>query len=179
MGTYLCGGSPPPSRPESYRRDMPDQAAAVEISHPPQAVLRAINPLLHLALRTPVLGPALKEFMVVSFTGRKTGRRFSIPVSAHHIEGDLYVLLSAGWKYNFRDGASADVLYAGKTRTLQGQLITEPATVADLAHRAATSQGAKRAQRAMGLRFRDGKVPSVEEFTEASNRLGLAAIRLT
>lgn len=54
---------------------MPDQP--VEIAHPPQALLRVLNPALHLALQTP-LGPALKDFMVVSFTGRKTGRHFSV-----------------------------------------------------------------------------------------------------
>ena len=151
---------------------------AIEISHPPGALLRALNPVLHLALRTP-LGSALKDFMVVSYTGRKSGRHFSVPVSAHHVGDDLYVLLTAGWKHNFRDGAAADVLYAGKTTAMQGQLITDSAAVAELGHRVAASYGAKKAQRSMGLKFRDGTVPSVAEFAEASNRLGLAAIRLT
>ncbi len=158
---------------------MPEQSHAVEISHPPQVVLRTFNPVLHLALRAPVLGSALKDFMVVSFTGRKTGRRFTVPVSAHHIDGDLYVLLSAGWKHNFRDGAPAEVLYAGKTTAMHGQLIKDPTAVAQLAHRAATSYGASKAQRSMGLTFRDKAIPSVEQFAEASTRLGLAAIKLT
>jgi hypothetical protein len=34
-------------------------------------------------------------------------------------------------------------------------------------------------QRTMGLRFRDDSVPSPADFTEAAQRLGLAAIRLT
>jgi hypothetical protein len=156
---------------------MPEQSSAVEIAHPPQALLKAVNPVLNLALRSP-LGSALKDFMVVSFTGRKTGRQFSVPVSAHKIDGDLYVLLNAGWKYNFKDGAPAEVRYAGKTTSMQGQLITDAATVAQLAHRAATAYGAKKAQRSMGLKFRNNAVPSVEEFTAATNRLGLAAIRL-
>ncbi len=158
---------------------MPEQHAAVEIAHPPQAMLRVLNPTLRLLLRAPLLGPALKDFMVVSFTGRKTGRQFSVPVSAHHIDGDLYVLLNASWKHNFRDGAPADVLYGGKTTAMHGQLISQPAAVADLAHRAAETQGAKKAQRAMGLKFREDAIPSVQDFIEASDRLGLAAIRLT
>jgi hypothetical protein len=151
---------------------------AIELSHPPEAVLRTFNPVLHLALRTP-LGSVLKDFMVVSFTGRKSGRHFSVPVSAHHVGDDLYVLLSAAWKYNFRDGAPADVLYAGKTTAMQGDLITDAAAVAELGHRVADSYGPKKAQRSMGLKFRDGTVPTIAEFTAASNRLGLAAIRLT
>lgn len=154
---------------------MPDQP--VEIAHPPQALLRVINPTLRLALRTP-LGPALKGFMVVSFTGRKTGRHFSVPVSAHHVDGQLYVLLNAGWKHNFRDGAPAAVLYAGKTSAMQGELISEPAVVAELAHRVADSYGPKKAQRSMGLKFGDNTIPSAAEFTAAASRLGMAAIRL-
>jgi hypothetical protein len=150
----------------------------VEIAHPPQALLRAINPTLRLVLRTP-LGSALKDFMVVSFTGRKTGKQFSIPVSAHRVGGELYVLLNAGWKHNFRDGAPATVLHAGKATAMHGQLVTEPAAVAELAHRLSVSYGPKKAQRSMGLKFRDDAVPSVAEFTAAANRLGLAAIRLT
>jgi hypothetical protein len=152
--------------------------AAIEIAHPPQAVLRVVNPTLRFVLRTP-LGSSIKEFMVVSFTGRKTGRRFSVPVSAHHIDGGLYVLLAAGWKHNFRDGAPAEVRYAGKTTPMRGELITDHAAVADLAHRAAQSYGPKKAQRTMGLKFRDEGVPSLADFTDAARRLKLAAIRLT
>jgi hypothetical protein len=157
----------------------PMSADAIEIAHPPQAVLRVLNPALNLALRAPVLGSALKDFMVVGFNGRKTGKRFSVPVSAHQLDGDLYVLLNAGWKHNFRDGAPIDVLHEGKATAMHGQLITEPAAVADVAHRTATSYGAKKAQRSMGLKFRDDTVPTVQQFAEASTRLGLAAIRLT
>ena len=62
---------------------------------------------------------------------------------------------------------------------MTGQLITDSAVVAELARRAAVSYGAKKAQRSMGLKFRDGEVPTAADFAEASNRLGLAAIRLT
>ena len=157
---------------------MPEQSSAVEIAHPPQALLKVVNPALNLALRSP-LGSAMKDFMVVSFTGRKTGRQFSVPVSAHRIDGELYVILNAGWKYNFKEGASAEVRHAGKTRKMRGQLITDSATVAQLAVRAATSYGAKKAQRSMGMKFRGDAVPTVEQFTRAANEFGVAAIRLT
>jgi hypothetical protein len=153
-------------------------AESIDAAHPPQALLKVVNPVLRLALRTP-LGSALKQFMVVSFTGRKTGRRFSVPVSAHHLDGDLYVILEAKWKYNFRDGAPADVLHNGRTTHMHGQLITDPAAVADIVHRVASSYGAKKAQQTMGLKFRDDTVPSKEEFRTAATRVGIAAIRLT
>lgn len=154
-------------------------AATIEMSHPPQALLSAVNPALRFALRVPGLGSSLKDFMVVEFTGRKSGRHFSVPVSAHHLDGDLYVILAAGWKHNFTDGAPATVLHAGKKTSMHGLLIKEPGAVADIVHRLAKGYGAKRAQRSMGLKFGTDTVPSLEEFTEAAKRLKIAAIRLT
>jgi hypothetical protein len=154
---------------------MPEQA--IDIAHPPQTLLKAVNPALRLALKTP-LGSALKQFMVVTFTGRKTGRRFSVPVSAHHLDGDLYVILEAKWKHNFRDGAPADVLHNGRTTHMHGQLINDPEAVADIVHRVATNYGAKKAQQTMGLKFAGNTVPSKDEFVEAARRIGINAIRL-
>ena len=157
---------------------MTSSARAIDTAHPPQVLLKVVNPALRLLLRTPA-GAALKDFMVVRFTGRKTGRRYAVPVSAHHLDGDLLVILVAGWKHNFREGAAVDVTYAGQTAAMHGELIAEPGAVAESAHRVAVGLGAKKAQRSMGLAFPDDIVPSVEEFADASRRLGLAVIRLT
>jgi hypothetical protein len=158
---------------------MTDQSPAVTGSHPPERLLRAINPVLKSLLRTPLAGPARKQLMVLSFTGRKSGNQYSIPVSAHLIDNQLYALAPAPWKKNFRGGRDAEVLHDGKTTKMHGELIEDPATVADLSHRCAESYGVKRAQRMMGLAFRDQRIPTVEEFKEAAERERLAAIRLT
>ena len=158
---------------------MTDQSPAITISHPPVALLRVVNPLLALLLRTPVAGPAREQMMVVKVTGRKTGRQYTIPLSAHQIDGALYALTSAPWKNNFRDGATAQVLHNGKTTSMRGELITDPNVVADLSLRLAQSYGVKRAQTTMGLKFRDQRVPSLQEFTEAAAREHIVAIRFT
>ncbi|MGV0794392.1 hypothetical protein [Mycolicibacterium sp. XJ1819] len=158
---------------------MTDGSPAVTVGHPPAVLLRTINPMLRFALRTPLGGPLRRQFMVLTFTGRKSGRTFSIPVSAHRIDGQLYAIAEAAWKHNFRDGHEAQVVHDGKTTTMRGELITDPATVADLAHRLTQSYGVKRAQTMMGLKFREPRIPTVEEFTEASVREKIAAIRFT
>ncbi|MEH3130672.1 MAG: hypothetical protein PGN27_12020 [Mycolicibacterium neoaurum] len=156
---------------------MSDQPA-VDAAHPPELLLRIINPTLKFALRTP-LGGLIGDFMLVSFTGRKTGRRYATPVSAHHLDGVLYVLLEAQWKYNFRDGADAQVSYRGKTTTMRGELISDPAAVAALAERIATSYGPKKAQRQMGLVFADDRLPTVAQWEKAARDVKLAAIKLS
>ncbi len=158
---------------------MTEQSPAITMSHPPDALVRVANPILGLLLRTPVLGSAGKQLMVVTVAGRKTGRRYSIPLSAHRIDDNLYALTGAPWKHNFRGGATAEVLYRGKTTRMNGELIQDRAVVADLFRRCAESYGVKSAQRMLGLKFRDGRIPTLQEFTEAVDRDRLAAILLT
>jgi hypothetical protein len=158
---------------------MAEQSHAIEVGHPPIAVLRVVNQVLRQLLHTPLAGPLRKQLMVLNFTGRKSGRPFSIPVSAHRIDNHLYALTGAPWNQNFRGGATAQVLYDGTTTAMHGELIRDRAVVADLLHRCAQSYGVKRAQRMIGLKFTEHRIPSLEEFGEAVDRLKLAAIRLT
>ncbi|MDT5172509.1 MAG: hypothetical protein QOD02_5890, partial [Mycobacterium sp.] len=83
------------------------------------------------------------------------------------------------WKYNFRDGATAQVLFDGKTTPMHGELIEDPALIAGLYARLTASYGAKRAGRSMGLAFRNDEVPTHDDFVEAVERLRLRAIRFT
>lgn len=158
---------------------MAEQSYAVDAAHPPPAVLRFVNPVLRFVLRTPLAGPARKQLMVLSFTGRKTGRPYSIPLSAHVIDNELYALTGAPWKQNFRGGAAAEVVYDGKTTTMRGELVRDRAAVTDLYLRCAESYGVRRAQRMIGLKFRDGRIPTRAEFAEAVDRMHLGAVRLT
>src|SRR5215831_9498590 len=158
---------------------MAEQSHQIDVGHPPSAVLRLVNPVLGFLLRTPLAGPARKQLMVLGFTGRKTGRPFSIPVSAHVIDEDLYALTGAPWKQNFRGGAPAQVVFDGKTTTMRGELIRDRAIVSDLLHRCAESYGVQRAQRMIGLKFRDQRIPTREEFAEAVDRLHLGAVKFT
>src|SRR5215475_11062857 len=105
---------------------MAEQSPAVFVSHPPEALLRIMNPAMKFLLGTPFAGHARKQMMVMSFKGRKTGRSYSIPLSAHEIDNQLYALTSAPWKNNFRDGADAEVRHDGKKTAMRGELITDP-----------------------------------------------------
>src|SRR5947209_7810937 len=158
---------------------MTEQSTPISISHPPSAVLRVVNPIIKLLLRTTFAGAARNQLMVVDFTGRKTGRTYSLVLSAHLIDGTLYALSGATWKTNFRGGAPAQVRHGGKTTAMRGELITDTAQVADLYARCAESYGVKRAEQVMGIGFRDHQMPTRDQFREAVEQLGLRAIRFT
>jgi hypothetical protein len=147
-------------------------------SHPPKAFLRlVVNPILARLLRTPFAGAARHQFMVVDFTGRKSGRAYSLVLTAHLIDGILYALTGATWKANFRGGAPAQVLHDGKPAAMRGELITDTAHAAGLYARCAEFYGVKRAERVMGIGFRDHQMPTHDQFAEAVEQLGLRAIR--
>jgi hypothetical protein len=158
---------------------MAEKSNAITVSHPPDALLRIVNPILKLMLHTPFAGPARHQLMVVNFTGRKSGNHYSIPLSAYVIDGVLYAMTPATWKANFRDGAAAQVLHDGKSTAMRGELITDKAQVTNLYSRCAESYGVKRAERAMGLGFRDHQMPTHDQFAEAVDELNLRAIRFT
>ncbi|MFV1356840.1 hypothetical protein ABFV47_07165 [Mycolicibacterium fortuitum] len=158
---------------------MTEQSPAVTVAHPPKLMLRVVNPIMRLLVRTPFAGATRKQFMVLNVRGRKTGRQYAIPLTAHVIDNTLYAMTDAAWKNNFRGGATAEVLLDGQTTAMRGELVADRAAVADLFHRCAESYGVKRAQRMMGLTFRDQRIPTLDEFTEAIDREHLCAIKLT
>lgn len=141
--------------------------------------MKVLNQLLRYGLRTRLLGGAFRQFMVLNFKGRKSGRPYSIPVSAHTLDGMLYAMAGSTWKVNFRGGGPAEVVHNGKSTPMRGELIEDGAEVAELFHRSAMQYGPGRAQQMMGLKFRDPGVPSLEEFRQAVDDNKLVAIRFT
>jgi len=93
-------------------------------------------------------------------------------VSAHVIDGDLYALAGAAWKANFKGlEVRPRSSTTGKTTAMRGELIQDRTLLPDLYLRCAQAYGVKRAQRMMGVNFRDNRIPDREEFAEAIERL--------
>jgi hypothetical protein len=154
-------------------------ATAVESAHPPAAMMRVGNPVMRGLLRSPAGGPMRRQFMVLRFFGRKTGRRYDIPVVAHRLDGELYALTDAPWRNNFRGGTDAEVTLDGHVTRMRGQLLDDPEAVAPLYARAIDHFGVKRAQRMLGLKIHTPGTPATEALAEAARRYHLSAIRLT
>jgi len=142
-------------------------------------MLRVSNPIMRGLLRSPAGGPLRKQFMVLRFFGRKTGHRYDIPVVAHRLDGGLYALTDAPWRYNFRDGADVEVTLDGHVTRMRGQLVDDPAAVAPLYARVIDQLGVKRAPRVLGLKIHTPGTPETEALAEAARRYHLSAIRLT
>jgi hypothetical protein len=103
---------------------------AVRDARPPMAVVRVLNPIMRTVLRTP-LGRLVRPFALLQFTGRRSGRRFSVPVGWHDADGGAVVLSPASWRANFAGGAPTTVRRHGRVQQMTGTLVTDPAAVAD------------------------------------------------
>lgn len=151
---------------------------AVEGHHPPAPLVKAVNVVLRALLPSP-LGRGVREFMLLAFTGRRSGRRYRIPVTAHRDAGGLYVLTPAGWRLNFTGGADADVTFAGRTTPMRGVLLDDEPAVVRLYLDRITELGPRAAARQIGLKFPAGRPPTLDEVTGLVRREHFGVVRLS
>ena len=85
------------------------------------------NPLIGAVLRSPahfLLSPGL---MLLTVTGRRTGRRYSIPVGYQRDGNDLVVLISEAkskqWWRNYRDARPVELRLRGRERRGVAQVV--------------------------------------------------------
>jgi hypothetical protein len=89
-------------------------------------VMRVVNVPMRVLLRLPFRTPLSGRLMLVSYTGRKTGKAYEQPVS-YVQRGDT--LLSPGggsWKWNLRDGQPVCIQRGGRARLARPELIADP-----------------------------------------------------
>jgi hypothetical protein len=151
---------------------------AVERSHPPDAVVRVVNPILRGLLSSPVHGLVSSQLMLLHFTGRKSGERYTVPVGHHHLDGRLAVLTNSNWRVNFRDGAHAEVTYQGRRQSVRATLEEDPETVAKVYEGIIDELGVKQAQRRLGITLNVEREPSHKEMVDAVRCSGLSILYL-
>jgi hypothetical protein len=76
--------------------------------------MRMINVPMRLLLRLPFKTPLNRRLMLLSFTGRKTGRAYRQPVS-YVPDGDTLLTPAGGrWKLNLREGEPIRIRLRGR-----------------------------------------------------------------
>ena len=103
--------------------------ALVRDARPPLALIRVLNPVLRTVLRTP-LGRVVRPFVLLDFTGRRSGRSYRVPAGWHEVDGVTFVLSPARWRGNFAGGAPVTVHRRGSVQKMTGTLVTDPSQVA-------------------------------------------------
>lgn len=136
-----------------------------------------VNPLMRRLLRRPGSGPS-RGLMLLTFTGRKSGRRFEVPVARQQIDGGLATLTNSGWRFNFAGGHDCVIWLDGRRREARGTLVGDPDRVAG-AYAAALQRLGRDNARRTGLRINVDRLPAHDELLDAVRRYGLSYVTFT
>lgn len=138
-----------------------DQQPAVRVQPPPARVVRVVNPLVRRLLLSPLAARLPAAMAVLEFTGRRSGRRFAVPVGVHELgEGLVVVFSEAPWRRNFAGGREVTVRRGRRQRHGRATLVDDPVQVADALHVAVQSVGARN----LAMRTAPGHAPTRDDL---------------
>ena len=98
----------------------------------PDSLFVIINPMVRLLLRSPLHSLWSHNLMLITFTGRKSGRTYTTPVRYLRTENKIQCFTSSQnkWWRNLRGGAEVNLLLRGKRIACYAQaIIDQPATI--------------------------------------------------
>jgi deazaflavin-dependent oxidoreductase (nitroreductase family) len=136
-----------------------------------------VNKAMKFVLRSPVHGMVSKTVLLITFTGRKSGKTYTTPVSYSQFDDQVYIFTHAAWWKNLRSGAPVTLRIRG--RELQG--LAEPVAEdkgAIAAGLAAHLRKVPSDARYYGVTFDDHKYPRAAEVEQAVQSVVMIRIRL-
>jgi len=90
------------------------------------AVQKVANSIVRTLLHTPGVSSGMgKRLLIINVTGRKTGKKYSVPVAYTANEGALLVGTPFAWARNMRTGEPVEVVLQGKRRQADVQVISD------------------------------------------------------
>jgi deazaflavin-dependent oxidoreductase (nitroreductase family) len=91
-----------------------------------------VNRIVRGLLRTPLLSRlAGSRLVTVYVTGRKSGRRYAVPVAYTRHEGDLLIGSPFGWARNLRTGEAVTIQLKGRRRLADVLVLADEREVVD------------------------------------------------
>jgi len=136
-----------------------------------------VNRAMKFILRSPVHGMVSKTVLLITFTGRKSGKAYTTPVSYSQDGDQVYVFTHANWWKNLRRDAPFTLCIRG--RDFQG--LAEPVAEDKQAVAAGLSAHLRKVPsdaRYYGVTFDDHKKPIAEEVEEAVQNVVMLRIQL-
>lgn len=148
---------------------------AVQEAPTPKSVLRVVNPLMTAVLRSPLHGLLSRKLMLLTVTGRRTGRIYTLPVWRHEsADGDLLIAAGGSWRHNLRGGADVRVRIDGRDHAGRAVLEEDSAQAVELFKGMLERAGA----RALAVKVNVSRPPTAEEIAPALRERGVAYLKL-
>ena len=136
-----------------------------EMGRGADALTRIGNVFIRPLLRSRA-GRGMHELALLSFSGRRSGKRYDVPVAYHELDGNGIVLTRSRWRVNFRGGADVEVTQEGRRRPMRAELIEDPDEVADVYAGLLERYGIEKPTK-IGLRISGDRIPNHEEIRAA------------
>jgi deazaflavin-dependent oxidoreductase (nitroreductase family) len=90
----------------------------------------AANRIVRVLLGTPLVSRGIGRYLITIYVvGRKTGKRYTVPVAYTAHEGALLVGTPFAWARNLRTGDTVEVRYKGRRRRAGVEALTDEASV--------------------------------------------------
>ena len=89
-----------------------------------------LNQVPKAILRSPLHQAMSRRFLLLSFQGRKTGRRYQLPVAYLRRGGEVIMTTDSGWWRNFQRGRPVQLRLAGRRVNGTAWAVTDDAEVA-------------------------------------------------
>jgi deazaflavin-dependent oxidoreductase (nitroreductase family) len=115
---------------QSARGTMGESTAIPDPRAQTMAIQGLANSVVRALLRTPLLSRVVGSRLVTLYiVGRKSGRRYTVPVAYTRDEGDLLIGTPFGWGRNLRTGEPVEIRLKGRRRQADVRVYRDEADV--------------------------------------------------
>ena len=167
-------------KPDPVADHVPE-TPAVERVHPPRWLIsHLVNPIARRVLRHN-RGQMSQYILLLGFKGRRSGRRYEVPVAYRRIDGRLAIFTNSGWRHNFVGEAEVKVTLQGVTHAGTATLASDPHEVA-LAYQRfieeSTESDISVTYQQLGIKVNVKRVPTLDELESMAKKSGLSIVWL-
>lgn len=136
-----------------------------------------VNRTMKFVLRSPLHGMVDKQILLITFTGRKSGKTYTTPVSYSQSGDQVVIFTHADWWKNLRGGAPVSLRIRGQE--LQG--LAEPIADDKQAVAAGLAEHLRKVRsdaKYYGVTFDDHENPRADEVERAAQSVAMIRIQL-
>lgn len=123
-----------------------------------------INPVIKGVLRSPLHGSMSRFLMVLTFTGRKSGKRYSTPVGYFRDGDTISFFTERPWWKNLQDGAPVEMLVQRQKLRGRANAVTDSMEIAQVMLSEMHELGVESTARRLRLKVESGVTPSLEDI---------------
>ena len=145
---------------------------------PPQRLVTALYPLVRAVAGSPLHALSDRAVLVLHVTGRRTGRRYDIPVGFVGLGDRLMVVTKHRWRSNLRGGTTLEMTHGGQRTRVRAELVERPEAVAGYLETVVAHLGRRDAGRRLGLTLPADRDPEPGELQAAAREFDLAVVVL-